>query len=152
MADNILDMDSVADKLIQNDVDAKEFSKNQIIVIETNKESFQKASKNLDKSILDDIDIISDAQKNLKQAYLDRISANCKSDLFWRVVGINTISEQIEIECTRLSATYPKFQNTFDGQDLSGYGINEQSLIIYETPVNFVHTVPPLVVCKKPAA
>jgi len=67
--------------------------------------------KAIDNSLLDDIEAVNSKLRDVRSAYQDRIDEGCKSDLFWRITGVEIVGESVykyTLKCTRLSQNYEK--------------------------------------------
>ena len=85
--------------------------KRQISILDTAKIPYQRATVNLDKNLHEQITSVNDTLYAVVEEYDKRIDVQgCRSDLFWRVVGIgeNNIipSYQYILRCERLSKYY----------------------------------------------
>lgn len=87
-----------------------EFFKERIIVLDNEKVPLDSAIKSVDKVVFNDIEDVNDTLYDVKEAYSDRITAGCRSNLFWRLVGITTTSDGFggyyntnEYKCTKTS-------------------------------------------------
>lgn len=96
-----------------------EFFKDKIIVLDNDRNIPLDLIKKLDAKILTEIQNVNQKLEDVKTAYQSRITSGCKSDLFWRVVGITTASRTVgvtttstqnyRLRCVKLSPNpYPK--------------------------------------------
>jgi len=71
-----------------------EFFKERIIVLDNEKAPLDTAIKSIDKVVFDDITNVNNKLQDVKTAYDNRITAACRTNLFWRRTGIGTASTQ----------------------------------------------------------
>ena len=94
-------------------------AKEKITIIDNEKRAFDDAISNLDQVLLTQIEDTNDTLEKVEQEYANRIDViGCRSDLFWRVVGIDTgeagggqRNTIISLRCTKLAVTYPLVNN-----------------------------------------
>jgi len=67
-----------------------EFFKEKIIVLDNEKTPLDTAIKSIDKVVFDDITNVNNKLQDVKTAYDNRITAACRTNLFWRRTGIGT--------------------------------------------------------------
>jgi len=97
-----------------------EFFKDKVIALDNQRELPLKLIKSLDKQIYDELESVNAKLEDLKEAYQARIDSGCRSDLFWRVVGITTgataqnVTQTFHtLQCVRLSPNpYPRLSLT----------------------------------------
>ena len=85
-------------------------AKEKITIIDNEEKLFDDLISNLDQVLLQQIEDTNDTLEKVEEEYGKRIDEqNCKSDLFWRVVGISTWSlvvvreiQSSTLECTKL--------------------------------------------------
>ena len=117
-------------------------AKAKITIIDNEKIAFDEALQNIDQDLLTTIDKTNDTLKKVKEEYQKRIDVQgCKSDLFWRVIGITTVASggggaggyrtQMTLKCTRLSVTYPSLSNVSSGSSLSVVGFETGKMMRY---------------------
>jgi len=94
---------------IRQKEESLEFFLKDIIVSDNEKVSIQQLIDDIDASILEDINAVNQKLTEKKEAYQDRIDSGCKTDLFWRVVGITT--EQTTIATRNGSVPGPVYTN-----------------------------------------
>ena len=107
-------------------------AKQKITVIDNNKIPFDESIRNIDRDLHDQIETTNDTLEVVEQEYQKRIDVQgCRSDLFWRVVGISTaleddglggetVSLEVSLRCEKLSPVYTIVDNptpTFDEDD-----------------------------------
>ena len=110
-------------------------AKEKITIIDNEKRAFDDAISNLDQVLLQQIEDTNDTLEKVEEEYGKRIDEqNCKSDLFWRVVGISTGAAGsgqrntiIDLKCTKLAVTYPRLENMGVGatQAVVGYATSK---------------------------
>ena len=92
-------------------------AKRQISILDSAKDPYFKATRNLDRVIHDTLTPVNASLVKVRDEYQKRIDdQNCRSDLFWRVVGIATqqstgpgIGTQVfTLQCTKLAPVYEK--------------------------------------------
>jgi hypothetical protein len=93
-------------KTIQDKLEQIEFFQDQIVLVDDQKSLYDQAIFRLDNDLLGEIQIVNRALDDVKDAYQDRISVGCRTDLFWRVTGYNPTPtpDQYTFTCTKLSA------------------------------------------------
>ncbi|WJZ48260.1 hypothetical protein [Synechococcus phage DSL-LC02] len=77
---------------IKSNNDQKEFFTEKIIVIDNEKTPLDSAIKSIDKVVFDDVTNVNNKLQEVKSAYAARITAGCRSNLYWRQTGISTAS------------------------------------------------------------
>jgi hypothetical protein len=82
-----------------------EYYKEEILLTDALKEDYDNAVKSIDSDLLGDITIVNNTLVGVQSAYQDRIDSNCRTDLFWRVVGFNTSTGDYSLVVTKLSIT-----------------------------------------------
>lgn len=143
---NVESIDKITNQLINDRVDIDRFSREQIVTLETAKEPYQKASKNLDLYLLETCQEVNTAYENVEESYQKRIDAGGASDLFWRIVGVSSLTSttsnpnmglqtkivgvSYELRCERLSRVYDQQENVGTGS--SSFDFNPSSLQIYQ--------------------
>ena len=65
-------------------------------VIDNEKVTFDESIRRLDANLLEQVNVVNRAFNDVETAYQNRITANCKSDLFWRITSIDTSTSPIE--------------------------------------------------------
>ena len=98
-------------KTIQDKLEQIEYFQDQIVLIDDQKSLYDQAIFRLDNDLLGEIQIVNRALDDVKDAYQDRISVGCRTDLFWRVVGHTTATgvgpgstpEQWWLKCTKMN-------------------------------------------------
>lgn len=84
-------IDSLA-KIMAEKIDTKQeelnFFKDKLVTLDNERELPLEVIKKIDSDVLSEIEKVNQKLLNLQAAYKARIDSECKSDLFWRVVGI----------------------------------------------------------------
>ena len=114
-------------------------AKEKIAIIDNEKRAFDDAIANLDQTLLQQIEDTNDTLEKVEQEYGKRIDVqNCKSDLFWRVVGISTGAAGsgqrntiIDLKCTKLAVTYPRIENQGVGATQAVIGFATSKMMKY---------------------
>lgn len=107
------------------------YAKSQIIVLDNKKEPYDIGIERADKFLLQKTTEANNAIEATEDAYNDRITRGCRSDLFWRVVGINTA---VRMSSTPQGMTTCVYENyTLTCEILNGYGY---ASVGNETPGN----------------
>ena len=90
---------------IEGSLNALDHFRDQIILTDGEKETYDIGIANLDTELLSRIDDINNYLVGVQSAYEDRITVGCRTDVFWRVVGINTsaVSTTYDLTATKLS-------------------------------------------------
>ena len=95
-------------KTIQDKLEQIEYFQDQIVLIDDQKSLYDQAIFRLDNNILGEIQIVNRALDDVKDAYQDRISVGCRTDLFWRVTGFTAGTgdddDAYQFTCTKLAA------------------------------------------------
>lgn len=87
----------------QQKLDNIQFFKEQILLTDALKEDYDSAVAAIDTDLLSDITTVNNTLYDVQEAYQDRIDAGCRSDLFWRVVGLDTGTGDYSLIVTKLS-------------------------------------------------
>ena len=75
----------------QKDLDTSiTFMRDQIVLLDAAKEPYDSAIQVLDEPLLPEINEVNQTLADVQAAYEARHTANCRTDLFWRLTGINT--------------------------------------------------------------
>ena len=143
---NVESINKITSQLINDKIDIDRFAREQIVTLETAKEPYQDASKNLDLYLLETCQEVNDAYDKVKESYQSRIDAGGASDLFWRIVGVSSLTSttpnpntgpqtkivglSYDLRCERLSRTYSEQQNIGSGS--STFTFDPSSVQIYQ--------------------
>lgn len=91
------------------DIDFKEMNidklQNQIVELDDQKSLYDEGIYKIEDELLRRLDEVNDSFNLIAEAYQDRIDADCKSDLFWRITDriSSTPVDFFRLECTRLN-------------------------------------------------
>ena len=123
-------------------------AKEKIAIIDNEKRAFDDAIANIDQNLLEQIEATNDTLEAVRDEYQNRISVQgCRSDLFWRVVGISTGDGDsqrqtiIDLKCTKLAVTYPLLENEGTGADQAVVGFTTSQMMKY-TAASGIGTLP----------
>ena len=77
----------------------------EIVLIDDQKSLYDQGIFSLEQELLNRLNKVNESFNLIADAYQDRIDADCKSDLFWRIIDRqpNTPVDFFELECTRLN-------------------------------------------------
>lgn len=92
----------VLEKIEQKDINIEYFQE-QVLIIDNEKSLYDQGIISIDTDIYNEIQETNDLIIDVQAAYQDRIAVGCRTDLFWRVVGIDSSSGNFTIEATKLS-------------------------------------------------
>ena len=98
------------------------YSKSQIIVLDNKKEPYDVGIYRADEYLYERIDWANSGITTVREAYQERVDEDCRTDLFWRLIGITTAIEEsggggpnqgmttsmvtnYTLECTQLNPT-----------------------------------------------
>ena len=89
-------------------------AKAKITILDNNKVPYDEAIRNVDRNLHDQIEATNDTLEAVEQEYQNRISVQgCRSDLFWRVVGISSADDgeggtelTVSLRCEKLQPVY----------------------------------------------
>jgi hypothetical protein len=94
----------------QQAYDGVEFLQKNILVKDVNKEKYDAAIVSIDASLFSETNSVNGELQNVKDAYQARLDAGCRTDLFWRVLGVSTTpaggggtNEYYNLQVTKLS-------------------------------------------------
>lgn len=80
-----------------------EYFKEQILLTDALKEDYDSAIKSIDNDLFSDITAVNDTLVGVQSAYQSRVTAGCRSDLFWRVAGYDSGTGNYSLVSTKLS-------------------------------------------------
>lgn len=95
MPDRIREMNNRFIEKIGIETTGNSFAKSQIIVLDNRKEPYDVGTERADKILLARTVEINDSINAVADAFQDRIDDGCRTDLFWRVIGITTSAENV---------------------------------------------------------
>ena len=131
----------------QQAYDGVEFLQKNILVKDVNKEKYDAAIVSIDADLFAEVNNVNDKLQGVKDAYQARIDAGCRTDLFWRVLGISTtpvggggFNEYYNLEVTRLSLS--GYSNAGIGST-SGVGLGTDGSVAFIDGVGGITTYPP---------
>lgn len=90
-----------------------EYMVEEIITSDAEKEEYDSEIKRIDKKLVKQINIVNQSIADVGIAYQNRVDAGCRSDLFWRVIGMipgggQQSQTQYTLQCVQISKTgYP---------------------------------------------
>ena len=62
----------------------------EIVVIDAAKELYDAAINIVDERLTTELDVVNESISDVQRAYENRIVSGCRTDVFWRIVGIHT--------------------------------------------------------------
>jgi len=74
----------------QQKLDNIRYFKEQILITDALKEDYDSAIQSVDSDLISDIDFVNNTIVGVQSAYNARIVGACRTDMFWRVVGVNS--------------------------------------------------------------
>ena len=87
-----------------------EFLQKNILLRDIDKEKYDAAIVSIDADLFVQVNDVNDKLQDTKDAYQARVNVGCRTDMFWRVLGINTtldggggFNEYYNLQVTRLS-------------------------------------------------
>jgi len=91
-------------KIANNNVGINHF-RDQILLTDEAKSHYDMAINNVDNNLFSQVDNVNNYLVGVQSAYQARITVGCRTDIFWRVVGIDTTNFDPEytIQATKLS-------------------------------------------------
>lgn len=87
----------------QQKLDNINYFKEQILITDALKEDYDNAVIAIDKDIFADITAVNNTLVGVQSGYQSRVTAHCRSDLFWRVTGYNSGTGNYSLIVTKLS-------------------------------------------------
>lgn len=87
----------------QQSYEGIEFLQKNILVKDANKEKYDAAIVSIDADLFVEVENVNDKLQDVKDAYQARITAGCRTDVFWRVTGISTSPTTYYLVATKLS-------------------------------------------------
>ena len=104
---------------LKDETDGIEWLGDQIVLLDAEKEQWDGAVKTVDGPLVVEIDEVNQTLANVKSAYDDRITVGCRTDMFWRILGIDGTASPTEYDLvvTKISL------NGYDDISSSGTGI-----------------------------
>jgi len=104
---------------IKTENDGIEWLGEQIVLLDAEKEQWDAAVNTIDKPLVVEIDEVNQTLADVQTAYQARINVGCRTDMFWRIVGIDSTATPTEYDLvvTKISL------NGYDDISSSGTGI-----------------------------
>jgi FtsZ-binding cell division protein ZapB len=131
----------------QQAYDGIEFLQKNIILKDGLKETYDAAIVSIDADLFAELEIVNDKFRDVKDAYQARVNAGCRTDMFWRVLGISTTSdggggtnEYYNIQVTKLSLVG---YSTAGIGSTSGVGLGTDGSVAFLNPSGGITTYPP---------
>lgn len=134
----------------QQSYDGIEFLQKNIIVKDgVDKARYDTVIVSIDADLFADVQNVNDKLQDVKDAYQARIDVGCRTDMFWRVVGLSTtpalgggggFNLYYNLQVTRLSI--PGYSNAGIGST-NGVGLGTTGSIAYLTSSGGITTYPP---------
>ena len=104
---------------LQGALEAIDGLQSRVVIVDNEKLPYDQAIAKLDQDLIDQCDEVNEAFNNVETAYQDRIVGVCRTDMFWRIVGIDSTATPTEYDLvvTKISL------NGYDDISSSGTGI-----------------------------
>lgn len=108
-SNNSQKISDIIDNKIALQNQSSDFAREQITVLDDARTPYQSAVLRIDKSLFEDITDINNKLVDVQNAYNDRVSAGCRTDMFWVQTGFTTgsvsppVSETYTYKCFKLS-------------------------------------------------
>jgi len=107
------------------------FFRDQILIVDGEKELYDNAITIIDTDLLNQIDEVNDTIYAVEDAYQERINVGCRTDLFWVVTGIDTTSPPTQYDLTVTKMSVVGYGTTsLYYVDWSGVGATTTDLLI----------------------
>ena len=92
-------------KTLQQKLDGIEFYQEQIVIVDDEKSLYDQGIVQLETQVFDAQEDVNNAFGDVQGAYQERINVGCRTDMFWRVTGINTSTPPTtyDLKCTKLN-------------------------------------------------
>jgi hypothetical protein len=124
-----------------------EFLQKNIIVKTGEKEKYDAAIVSIDADLFAELELVNDKLRDVKDAYDARVNAGCRTDMFWRVLGISTTSdgggganEYYNLQVTKLSLVG---YSTAGIGSTSGVGLGTDGSVAFLNASGGITTYPP---------
>ena len=131
----------------QQAYDGVEFLQKNILVKDVNKETYDAAIVSIDADLFADVNNVNGKLQDVKNAYQARVDVGCRTDMFWRVIGVSTtpaggggFNEYYNLEVTRLSLS--GYSNAGIGST-SGVGLGTDGSVAFIDGAGGITTYPP---------
>jgi hypothetical protein len=89
--DRVFDITKVVENKLEQQENAIDFAKQNIVILDDAGEPYYAALNNVDASLYKSIEEVNDTLVAVTSAYQERINVGCRTDLFWVQTGITTI-------------------------------------------------------------
>lgn len=127
--------------------DGIDFLQKNILLRDSQKEKYDAAIVSIDADLFAELEVVNDKFRIVQDAYQARINAGCRTDMFWRVLGISTASdggggtnEYYYLEVTKLSVVG---YATAGIGSTSGVGLATDGSVSRLNPSGGISTYPP---------
>ena len=106
----------IADRKKQAD-ESIEYLVEEILTSDAEKEEYDSEIKKIDKKLVKQINIVNQSIADVGIAYQNRVDSGCRSDLFWRIIGVTQgsgqqVSTNYTLQCTQISKNgYPQLED-----------------------------------------
>ena len=91
-------------KNLQQKLDGIEFYQEQIVVVDDQKSLYDEGIVQLETQVFNAQEDVNNAFGVVQGAYQDRVNVGCRTDMFWRVTGVNTgTPTTYDLKCTKLN-------------------------------------------------
>ena len=124
-----------------------EFLQKNILVKDVNKEKYDAAIISIDADLFVEVNNVNDKLQDVKDAYQARVDVGCRTDMFWRVLGISTtpaggggVNEYYNLQVTKLSLS--GYSNAGIGST-SGVGLGTDGSVAFLDGSGGITTYPP---------
>jgi len=103
----------IADRKKQAD-ESIEYLVEEILTSDAEKEEYDSEIKKIDKKLVKQINIVNQSIADVGVAYQNRVDSGCRSDLFWRIIGVTQgtgqqVNTNYTLQCTQISKNgYPQ--------------------------------------------
>lgn len=131
----------------QQAYDGVEFLQKNIIVKTGDKEKYDAAIVSIDADLFAELELVNDKLRDVKDAYDARVIAGCRTDMFWRVLGISTtpsggggVNQYYNLQVTKLSLVG---YSTAGIGSTSGVGLGTNGSIAFLNASGGITTYPP---------
>jgi hypothetical protein len=124
-----------------------EFLQKNILVNDINKEKYDAAIVSIDANLFVQVEDVNNKLQDVKDAYQARVNAGCRTDMFWRVLGISTTpdggggtNEYYNLQVTKLSLVG---YSTAGIGSTSGVGLATDGSVAFLNANGGITTYPP---------
>jgi hypothetical protein len=127
--------------------DGIEFLQKNILIKDVGKEKYDASIVSIDADLFVQIEDVNDKLQDVKDAYQARVNVGCRTDMFWRVLGISTtsdggggVNEYYNLQVTRLSLVG---YSTAGIGSISGVGLGTDGSVAFLNANGGITTYPP---------